>query len=319
MRRIALAFTLSLAALGAAPAFAQVDNSALSAKIDRLERDISFMQKQVYTGGSSSGSASGGTVPNGGAIEVRLTQMDQELRQIRGQIEQEQFANRQNATELKKLSEDVEYRFRALEAKAAAPVAAAPVAVAPAVTPAAAKAAAAAEAAAEEASIDGPAKFDPAAKPGDAEKKAAAAATAAAAKKPALTGNDFPDANTHYSYAFKQLNDKKYAEATSSFDGFVRKYPSDPLTPNAYYWLGESYYARADYTRSAESFRKGFEANPQGQKAPDNLFKLAKSLGQVKRTNEACIVLGQIVAKYPDSSPRIAKRAADERVTMQCK
>ena len=130
---------------------------------------------------------------------------------------------------------------------------------------------------------------------------------------------DFPDSNTHYSYAFKLLNEKKYPEAATSFDGFVKKYPSDPLVANAYYWLGESYYARTDYTRAAESFRKGFEANTAGQKAPDNLYKLAKSLEQVKRTNEACIVLGQITSKYGETAPRVSKRAADERLLLQCK
>ncbi len=272
------------------------DTGALLNRIDRLERDVNFLQKQVYRGASADSATPGAPITNGGQIEVRLTQINEELRQLHGAVEQTQFANRQTAADLKKLSDDVEYRLHALEEKqtvaSPAPLAAA--------TPA--EAAAAAEAAAPPAA----AHFDPAKKPEDA-------------KKQAVTGNDFPDANAHYSYAFKLLNDKKYSEAATNFDAFVKKYPSDPLTANAYYWLGESYYARADYTRSAESFRKGFEANPAGQKAPDNLYKLAKSLAQVKRNNEACIVLAQIISKYPDDAPRIVKLAQDERVTMQCK
>ena len=278
------------------PAFAE-DNAALADKIERLERDVNFMQKQVYRnkGGDADVISTGGGAV-GGSAEVRLSQMSEELRQIRGQLEQLQYANRQNAADLKKLQEDVEFRLKAVEEKqsAAATVAApAPVAAAPA--PATPATAASVTTAAQ------PSKFDP------------------APAKPALTGNDFPDANAHYSYAFKLLNDKKYAEASSSFDAFVKKYPTDPLTANAYYWLGESYYARNDFTRSAESFRKGFEINPDGQKAPDNLFKLAKSLSQVKRTNEACIVFAQLTKKYADASPRIAKRAEDERTALQCK
>ena len=305
MRAFAFVLCLSLLTFSTG-ALAQEDNAELTAKIDRLERDVNFMQKQVYRGAVSDPNApAGAPLANGGQLEVRLSQMDQEIRQLRGTVEQEQFANRQNATDLKKLSDDVEYRLHALEEKS---VAATPIAKPAAVT--------APIAVVPEEDGNAPAKFDPAT---GADGKKPIAAVTPPVKKAALTGNDFPDANAHYSYAFKLLNDKKYAEASSSFDAFVKKYPTDPLTSNAYYWLGESYYTRADYTRSAESFRKGFEANPAGQKAPDNLFKLAKSLEQVKRANEACIVFAQIIAKYPDSSPRIVKRAQDERTTMQCK
>ena len=236
---------------------------------------------------------------NGGALQVQISKMDQEIRALRGTIEQLQFAQRQVAADQKKLAEDMEYRIRTLEEKqSAAAAAAAAAAAVPAPAPAPAPAAAPAD--------DEPAHFDPHKKPEPAP-------------KPALTGNDFPDANAAYSAAFKQLNEKKYSEAATSFDAFVKKYPADPLTSNAYYWLGESYYARADYTRAAESFRKGFETGPSGQKAPDNLFKLAKSLTQVKRTNEACIVLAQIIKKYPDAAPRTVKLAEDERTALQCK
>ena len=300
MRRIliALAFTCLLAA---PCAHAEDDN----ARLDRLERDMQYMQKQVYHGDGTANS--GATPANGGSVEVRLGQLDQEIRQLRGAIEQNQFAHRQLAADYKKLSDDVEFRLHALEEKQTAQGAAPAVLAMPTGAEPAPAAAPAPTAAVIE---DTPAQYDPA--KGDDKK-------AAAAKKPALTGNDFPDANAHYSHAFKLLNEKKYADAASSFDAFVKKYPTDPLASNAYYWLGESYYARADYTRAAESFRKGFESNPSAQKAPDNLFKLGKSLEQVKRTSEACIVFGQISKKYADVAPRTAKLADDERTAQQCK
>jgi tol-pal system protein YbgF len=240
-------------------------------------------------------------IASGGRMEVRISKLEQEIRALRGVIEQQQFTERQLATEMKKLSDDMEYRLRALEEKqaAAATIAApAPIPAAPQIPM-------------PTSPVEEPAKFDPVKKP----------EAAAPTVKPvaAVTGNDFPDANAHYSSAFKMLNEKKYSEAATSFDGFVKKYPSDPLTSNAYYWLGESYYARADYTRAAESFRKGFETGPSSQKAPDNLYKLAKSLNQVKRANEACLVLAQIIKKYPDAAPRTVKLAEDERLAMQCK
>ena len=296
MRRIAL--LLLPLALVCAPALAQEDNAALMERLDRLERDVTFVQKQVYRNGDPS--AGGGAPVSAGNLQVRLTQIDEEIRQIRGLIEQGQFQNRQTATELKKLSDDVDYRLRALEQKQAqVDSSAAMAAPAPAPAPTAATAEQPAPAATPAAE---PAAYKPESK-----------------DKPAMTGKDFPDSNSHYSHAFKLLNEKKFAEAAASFDGFVKKYPADPLTANAFYWLGESQYARNDFTRATESFRKGFEVNPEGNKAADNLYKLAMSLSQVRRKNEACVVLNKVIEKYAETASRTAVKAEDARITMQCK
>lgn len=292
MRSFALCCAMLWMAL---PAFAQEDAASLAERLERLERDVSFVQKQVYRqGGGGAEHSTGGAPVNSGQALVRFTQIDEEMRQIRGLIEQVQFQNKQNAEALKKLSDDVDYRLRTLEQKAASVAESAPPA-APAVGE------------------------EPEGKlPTDEEKKPASYKPEGK-EKAALTGNDFPDANAHYSHAFRLLNEKKFSEAAASFDAFVKKYPGDPLTSNAYYWLGESQYVRRDFTRASESFRKGFEVNPEGQKAPDNLYKLAMALSQVKRTNEACIVLGRVIEKYSETATRTAVKAQEARANLQCK
>lgn len=300
MRRLSFLLLTFALTVGSA-ASAQEEPGVLAERLDRLERDLSFVQKQVYRGGAAGGdhaAAGSAAVPvNAGQLQVRLGQLDEELRQMRGLIEQTQFQNKQTAAAVKKISDDVDYRLRALEQKQAE------TAAAPAPTPALEAAAPATET--EAAKPTEAATYQPEEKDGKT--------------KPALTGKDFPNANAHYSHAFKLLNDKKYAEAAASFDAFVKKYPADPLTSNAYYWLGESQFARNDFTRSSESFRKGFEANPDAQKAPDNLYKLAMSLSQIKRTSEACIVLAQVVSKYGETAARTAAKATEARTSLQCK
>ncbi len=297
MRRVL--FSLIPMMLLSSPALAQDDNAAVADRLERLERDLSFMQKQVYRNEGGASSAAGATASPGN-LQVRLTQVDEEIRQIRGLIEQTQFQNKQTATELKKLQEDMDFRLRALEQKQAA-----------AATPAPTEAAAApAEAAAATAATTPPAPLDALA--ADATAKPDTKDKTAAPK-------DFTDSNAHYTHAFKLLNEKKYAEASASFDAFVKKYPNDPLTANAYYWLGESQYSRNDFTRASESFRKGFEVAPEGNKAADNLYKLAMSLSQVRRKNEACIVLGRVIEKYAESAARTVAKAEEARTSLQCK
>lgn len=271
-------------------------------RLQRLERDINFLQKQVYR--NASGTSTETPAVTGSQAQAGLGQIQEQLRQLRGEIERVDFANRKLADDYNRFKVEVDLRLRTIEEKQAQLAAAQTAAAVP--VPAAAPAApdTLPPAAASESS------FNPNA-PEPAKEKTE--------KKPAATGKDFPNSNEHYNHAFRLLNAKNYSAAATSFDEFVKKYPADPLTANAYYWLGESYYARNDYTRSAEAFRKGFEANPDGQKAPDNLYKLAMSLSGVKRTNEACIVLQQIIGKYGDTAPRIRDKAASERTTLQCK
>ena len=304
MRSIAV-LMLGVIMMGAVPARAQED-AAANDRLSRLERDLNFLQRQVYRNNAGGeGAATEGQVPaNGASLEIRLSQVREEIRALRGQLEQSQFQAKQNADELKKLSTDVDYRLQAIEQKqAAAAVAPAPVAPAPA--------AVAKPTAAPAAEASG---FSP-----DDTGTAAPTPVPAHADGAAATGKDFPDANAHYNYAFKLLNEKNYSASATSFDAFVKKYPADPLVGNAYYWLGESYYARADYTRAADGFRKGYEANPEGQKAADNLLKLGLSLAQVKRVPEACIVLSQVATKYAQSNVRSATRAEKKRAELQCK
>jgi tol-pal system protein YbgF len=292
-----LALTLAFFAHTAA---AQEDMGALSERLERLERDVTFVQKQVYrsNGLDAAGAGNSGAPANTGQLQVRLSQVDEELRQIRGLIEHTQFENRKMATDLKKLSDDVDYRLRAIEQKQAQAAATTPPLSEPPTT-----------ATAEPAPTEPAAAIEAAAKNDPSKPKVT----------PAITGKDFPDSNTHYSYAFKLLNEKKYAESAMSFDAFVKKYPADPLTANAFYWLGESQYARGDFTRATESFRKGFEVNTDGQKAPDNLYKLAMSLSQIKRQKEACVVLARVIEKYAETATRTATKAEEARVGMQCK
>ncbi len=50
-----------------------------------------------------------------------------------------------------------------------------------------------------------------------------------------------------YDRLYVMYQKKDYRGAISGFKAFVEKYPTSRFTPNAYYWIAESYYAAADY------------------------------------------------------------------------
>ena len=115
--------------------------------------------------------------------------------------------------------------------------------------------------------------------------------------KPGTHYSDEP--RHHYNEAFRLLNQNRYEDAETAFIKFTKQYGDDPLIGNAYYWLGETYYIRKDYTQAADNFRQGYQALPDGPKAPDNLLKLAMTLKALDRISDACTIVEQIDKKIP--------------------
>ncbi len=295
--------------LFAAPSFAQSDPAM--ERMDRLEHDIMLLQKQVANTPANS-AASGEPISNAAQLEVRLSAIDDQIRELRGLVEQNQNEVRKVAENLDRFQKDTEFRLNqpgaAPAAAAPAPAAAAAPAPAPAGTTNTTKnlAAAVPAPAAEAAPAEGD-KVE--VKPADP-----------AAKKPVLQlKTNFPTPRDHYNYAFRLLNQTQYEQAAASFDDFTNKYPKDALVGNAYYWGGETYYIRRDYVTAADYFRLGYEAMPEGPKAADNLYKLALSLNALDQGKEACVVLQQVVAKFKKTATNIATKAEQEMKNNNCR
>lgn len=309
-RLIALFLLLSVSPL---PALAQDMEDMDANRIDRLERDIMLLQRQLARGGDSSSSdpEATGLVANPAQVEVRLSNMEEELRTLRGRVEEAEFQSRKTAESLEKFQRDVEFRFN--EQKPAADVPPSDATLKDTVKP-------------QTSSVD---KVEP------KTESVISVATKTEVPPEPTTGGDgvlrapdspaeaehvdeFATPRDHYNHAFRLLNQTKYEDAAAAFSSFIKKYSKDPLVGNAYYWQGETYYIRRDYVNAADSFRQGFESLPDGPKAADNLLKLAMSLDALDRDKEACVVLKQIVTKYKKSSTNITSKADQERKRIGC-
>ncbi len=110
------------------------------------------------------------------------------------------------------------------------------------------------------------------------------------------------DAQSAYETAFGALKDGRYAESARLFQAFIAQYPNDELTPNAYYWLGESYYVTQNYPVSLETFRKLLAQFPKSQKAPDALLKVGYCQYEMKQWDQAQATLNQVVQQYPNTT-----------------
>jgi tol-pal system protein YbgF len=121
-----------------------------------------------------------------------------------------------------------------------------------------------------------------------------------------------------YDFAFDFLKRQDYGRAEASFREFLKRYPKDPLSGNAQYWLGETHYVRGDYQKAAVEFMNGYQNYPKSNKAPDNLLKLGMSMAQIGQGQGACTALSRLTKEYPDAGDQIRRSAQQERQKLKC-
>lgn len=282
------------------PSFASAQDAQTQSRLERIERDLNILQGEFFrqTPASSTPTIKLEDISDDEAkfllqeqqkfqanMQLRFTQLEEALREINGKLEEQEFANRKNAEELRKLTEDVNYRFTALEQNKST------------------------EAKVEEASKGdgtkqlGTVVVDPSKKDFVKEKKEA---------------KDLGDPKKRYDEAFSLLEKAKYPEAQKAFDNFVLDFPDHELTSSAYFWLGESYFNRKNYELASVEYMKGYRKATTGPKAPDNLLKLGISLGEAKKTTEACTVFEKLGKEFPNAAAPIRRKAELERTKLRC-
>ncbi len=88
--------------------------------------------------------------------------------------------------------------------------------------------------------------------------------------------------------------------ASRQFQDFLQTYPNSKLAPNAWYWLGESYYIIQNYALALKSFDILNQQFPDSSKAPDSLLKTAYCHIELKVIDKGKKELEQLIAKYPN-------------------
>jgi tol-pal system protein YbgF len=349
MRRLALCAGLTLLALTASVPMAhaqQQDIRPLLDRLDRLERDINLLQRQVYRGGS--GNAPVPMAPPGDAnsalnFEMRMGRIEDQMRTMTGQIEETSYKIEQLRQNLEKLQSDIEFRFSQMGSNLANPTsggAPPPPMNAPQLTP---------PPPAQQTSQNAPVQLRPPSgvgNGGDTTQLASQPRTLGMIRVP--EGQEVPGAATsnpilgssaaqaatvppapanaaaagtpqdQYNAAFSLLRQARYEDAEQALRGFVQHYPKDSLAPAAQYWLGETFYVRKDYTNAAATFADGYEKYPKSPKGADFLLKLGMSLANAGQKDNACRAYLRLDRDYPQAPSEIRDRSGAEKKRLGC-
>jgi tol-pal system protein YbgF len=110
-----------------------------------------------------------------------------------------------------------------------------------------------------------------------------------------------------------------YAGAAEAFGAFISQYPTNPQTPTAYYWLGESDTARQAYAEAVPAYANALKGWPRTAWAADATVNLSRALAETSHTDQACAALGEFDRRYRAAAGSVAKaRAAEVRIRAKC-
>jgi TolA-binding protein len=122
--RLSLVLLLAGTALPASLTSAWAQDAQTIDRINRLERDLQTLQRQVYRGGTPPASSSGGgSLTDAGSdgssaanrLNARIDELENQIRQMTGRFEEVEFASSQANRRIDKLVEDVDFRLNQLE------------------------------------------------------------------------------------------------------------------------------------------------------------------------------------------------------------
>ena len=306
-------------------------------RVDRLQRELTTLQRQVYQGERpplpSGPSASGSTVsPRTAARQtVRISQLENEISRLTGTLEEINFGMRQIKGRLDKLVIDLDQRLTSLEARDSETEGGNPQQT---------------NVTALDTELDihqgkhiGKPEETLLLPPEFAASKSGVLGTIP--KSMAVTSPRGPERfstgrppaapkpisplppgtpKSQYDYALSLLlKHQDFSRAEEALKAFVKQYPRKSLTGNAQYWLGETYYVRKRYQDAAFAFAEGYQKYSDGRKAPDSLLKLGMSLSRMKKRAEACTAFTRFLSNYPTASARLKARINRERIEAKCR
>lgn len=310
LRALWLTGFAGIAIAAAAPISAQDAN--VTKRVDKLEKEMRAVQRQVFPGGApaffegeigaqpTTGTQPSGTVATPVAeLTARVDALESQLRAVTEQTEQNGFKLRELERQFATYRAEVDRRLAALEP----PVAAAPdteTSLPPAVaTPAAI--------------VPRPGPTTPTPTPSVARPALPSAPSAAAAKptpdrlarvkavEVPATGNAVDDA---YTYGYRLWDAKLYPEAQAQLKQVVERNPKHRLASYAQNLLGRAYLDEGKPSLAAVAFFNNYNDRPEGERAPHSLMFMGVALDRLGRKTDACKAFRELEEVYGARAPK---------------
>ena len=263
----------ALLAVGMTPVAAQQRAPTPDERIERLERQLRQMQRQVFPRGAPADTAGIASEPAATqssvrTIDARLNGLERQLADILRQSEENGNRLTVMQAEIARMKTDQDERLGALERAAAA---------APAIQP----------------TTSGALPSGPPAATNINTARPAATTTAAAVP----AGADDPG-EIAYDEGYQLWRTGRFDQAVTSLRAFSSSFPKHRRASWANNLAGRALLDKGEPRAAAEALLANYRGNPKGERAADSLYYLGQALMQLKQSQQACKAYAELEAVY---------------------
>ncbi|HTZ68116.1 MAG TPA: tol-pal system protein YbgF [Roseiarcus sp.] len=282
-----------------------------------------------------------GGADDAAGLVVRINRLEEALRQANGRIEELENAERRLEAQLQKFRQDVEFRFgdRSEGAPPEPDIAEAPLAPGqPGVPPRPRRS----DAFDPNSDPDAPGAprplgTTPPSAPLVRESPAPLVREAPAAGPPLELGKGAPSVppttgptivgsgvamldqpREQFNAALAAFQAGQYPEAEAGFKAFLAANPAHRLTPDAIFYIGETYLQRSRPREAAEQYLKVTTNYSKSSRAPESMVRLGQTLAALGNSDQACATLSEFGKRYPSASASVKKLAEHESAKDHC-
>jgi tol-pal system protein YbgF len=121
-----------------------------------------------------------------------------------------------------------------------------------------------------------------------------------------------------FNTALQAFQAGQYPEAEAGFKSFLTANPAHRLTPDAIFYIGETYLQRSRPREAAEQYLKVTTDYAKSSRAPESMVRLGQTLAALGNAEQACATLTEFGKRYPTASASVKKLADREIAKDHC-
>lgn len=121
-----------------------------------------------------------------------------------------------------------------------------------------------------------------------------------------------------YKIAYDHVLTGDYQLAETEFTTYIASYPKSSRLADANFWLGEAQYSQAKYNEAAKTFLNAHQTYGKSAKAPEMLLKLGMSLAALDNNDTACATLKEVPRRYPSAAKAVLSKVSSEQKRLGC-
>jgi tol-pal system protein YbgF len=121
-----------------------------------------------------------------------------------------------------------------------------------------------------------------------------------------------------YNAALQAFQAGQYPEAEVGFRAFLTANPAHRLTPDAIFYIGETYLQRSRPREAAEQYLKITTDYSKSPRAAESMVRLGQTLAALGNSDQACATLTEFGKRYPTASASVKKLAEHESAKDHC-